>query len=675
MEKIKQQRVVELTDLLNQYRNEYYNLNAPTVSDADYDRLFDELKGLEKETGLVMSNSPTQTVGYPAVSALEKTRHMIPLLSLDKTKNTGDLFSFMGDQLIMLMLKLDGLTVKLTYEKGFLIEAATRGDGDVGEVISHNVCGIAGIPDKIPYQERLVVTGEAFIRPSDFEALKSTLLDSTGVPYKNGRNLAAGSVRLLDAAACKERRVRFMAFNVLEGLEQYPRKSQRLRCLEPLGFTLCKFLASQRVLTREELEGGIQTLRQYAQDNDIPIDGIVITYNDAAYAKSRGRTGHHYKDGLAYKFEDEWFDTILREIEWTPSRTGEITPVAVFDPVEIDGCTVSRASLHNLSFLEGLELMPGNRIQVSKRNQIIPHVEENLDRGHFSMDSVVPRRCPCCGQPTRIHETAEKTNYSEPRTAKTLFCDNPSCDTRRLRQFVHFVSQKAMNIVGLSESTLEKFIGRGWLHTYLDLYRLDKHRDKIIQMDGLGEKSWQNIWDAIQHSRMTTFERYLISMDIPMIGNTASRTLCHQFHGSLAEFEAAVLQRYDFSQLPDFGKILNDNIYQWFRSESNWYLWSELRYLVHIQSYRPSVSKPEAERNPFTGLTVVVTGKVEPYNRDEINAKIESLGAHAGNSVSSKTDYLICGESAGSKLEKARQLGVKILSPDEFFRMAGESVT
>ena len=657
--KIAQQQ--ELNALLNQYRHEYYNLNAPTVSDEVYDRLFDKLRELEQTTGVQMANSPTQTVGWPAVSKLEKTIHIVPLLSLDKTKSSAELVSFMGDQLIMLMLKLDGLTVKLTYEGGVLVEASTRGDGNEGEIITHNARGITGIPTQIPYKNRLVVTGEAFIRPSDFETLKTTLLDSTGKPYKNGRNLAAGSVRLLDAADCRERCVTFMPFNVLEGFTGKERKSDKLYYLPSLGFDLCKFMVANRPLKQAEIDDGIQLLKKYAEDNDVPIDGIVMTYNDIAYSKTCGRTGHHYKDGLAFKFEDDLFETRLQYIEWTPSRTGEIAPVAVFEPVEIDGCTVSRASLHNLSFIEGLELMPGNRVLVSKRNMIIPHVEENLDRGGFCMEQAIPGQCPCCGQPTRIHENND---------TKTLFCDNPDCETRRLRKFVHFASQKAMDIEGLSEATIERLVGKGWLHSPMDIYGLNEHQTDIMKMDGFGEKSWQRLWEAIQRSRETTFERYLIAMDIPMIGNTASRALAQRFHSSLEEFEEAIYSQFDFKQLPDFGETLHQNIYQWFQEEQNWDIWLGLRELVHIVP--PAAPEAAAVKdNPFVGKAVVVTGKVEPYTRGEINAKIEALGAHAGSSVSSKTHYLICGENAGSKLEKARSLGVTVLTPAQFFEMAG----
>ena len=403
--------------------------------------------------------------------------------------------------------------------------------------------------------------------------MKAKLLDSGGQPYRNGRNLAAGSVRLLKSEDCRDRHVTFIPFSVLEGFDELENKSDRLRALDPLGFQRWPFLVSNRKLTKEEMESGIQRIRKVAENARLPIDGVVVTYNSVAYSKGCGRTGHHYKDGIAFKFEDDLSETKLRSIEWTPSRSGEIAPVAIFETVEIDGCAVSRASLHNLSFIEDLELMPGNRILVSKRNMIIPHVEENLDRGGFDMDRLVIKNCPCCGQPTRIHEN---------NGTKTLFCDNPDCATRRLKQFVHFVGEKAMNIEGLSENTLEKLIGRGLLKDRLDIYRLDEHRDVILDIDGFGGKSWQKLWEAIGRSRDTTFERYLIAMDIPMIGNTASRALARRFHSSLDEFEAAVCGSFDFTTLPDFGGTLHQNITDWFSREENWYLWWELRNFVTV---------------------------------------------------------------------------------------------
>ena len=661
----------ELTDRLNRYRNEYYNHNKPSVSDEVYDRPFDELQSLEKETGVQMANSPTTTVGYPVVGKLEKATHEIPLLSLDKVKSSLDLCRFMGEHQVMFMLKLDGLTIKLTYEGGTLMEAATRGDGDVGEIVTHNTRAIGGIPAHIRYQGRLVITGEAFIRPSDFERLNTSIVDENGETYKNGRNLAAGSVRLRDAGECMGRCVTFMPFNVLVGFDDLSRKSERLKELQQLGFNPCKYLVTKRALTQEETEDGIKQLQQYAKDSDIPIDGIVITYNDIAFSKSRGRTGHHYKDGLAFKFEDELLKTTLRSIEWTPGRTGEIAPVAIFAPVEIEGCEVSRASLHNLSFIENLELMPGNRILVSKRNMIIPHVEENVDRGGFSLDEVFPHQCPCCRQPTRIHETKGRDENGKERIIKTLFCDNAACETRKLKQFVHFVSKKAMNIEGLSEATLEKLIGRGWIHSCMDIYSLDQHKDELIRMEGFGEKSWQRLWAAIQESRNTTFERYVIAMDIPMIGNTASGVLCQEFHGSLDEFRDAVYAWYDFRQLPDFGDTLHNNIHEWFCNEENFCIWEELQMMMNIQKPAVADNQTVNQDTPFAGKTIVVTGKVEPYTRDEMNSLIASLGAVAGSSVSRKTDYLVCGEKAGSKLSKAQELGIRVLTSNEFFNMAG----
>ena len=662
----------ELTARLNVYRDEYYNKNAPSVSDAVYDRLFDELVGLEEQTGVIMTNSPTQTVGYPVVSGLPEAKHEIPLLSLDKTKLVNDLLSFQGGRVVNLSLKLDGLTTEIIYEGGILQRLSTRGDGDVGDDITHNAAAIEGIPMQIPYKERLVVVGESFIRNSDFERLRQTLVDSTGKPYKNSRNLAAGSVRAYNSSVCAQRCVHFLPFAVIDGLPEVEAetdsKRMKLAKITEFGFGRVRSLQFATV-NNDMMELHIKVLKDKAEQEDLPIDGLVLSYDSISYSRTCGRTGHHFKDGLAFKFEDDLFETRLDHIEWTPTRSGEISPVAVFDTVEIDGCDVSRATLHNLSFIEGLELMPGNRILVSKRNMIIPQVEENLDRGSFSMEELVPKLCPCCGYQTEIH-TTQKRVEGELKLTKTLFCHNPHCASQNLRKFVHFVSKKAMDIEGLSEATLEQFIARGWLQDFTDIYRLDEHREAIIRMDGFGEKSWQRLWNAIEKSRSTTFERYLIAMDIPMIGNTASSALGRCFDWSLRAFEVAVDTGYDFTQLPDFGETLHNNIHEWFRIEENRILWEELKPMVNIE--KKEMNTPAVQDNPFMGKTIVVTGKVEPYTRDGINAKIYSLGAKAGSSVSKNTDYLICGENAGSKLAKAQSLGVAVLSPAEFFSMIGE---
>lgn len=662
----------ELTARLNVYRDEYYNKNAPSVSDAVYDRLFDELVGLEEQTGVIMTNSPTQTVGYPVVSGLPEAKHDIPLLSLDKTKLVNDLLSFQGGRTVNLSLKLDGLTTEIIYEGGILQRLSTRGDGDVGDDITHNAAAIEGIPMQIPYKERLVVVGESFIRNSDFERLRQTLVDSTGKPYKNSRNLAAGSVRAYNSSVCAQRCVHFLPFAVIDGLPEVEAetdsKRMKLAKITEYGFGRVRSLQFATA-NSDMMELHIKVLKDKAAEEDLPIDGLVLSYDSISYSRTCGRTGHHFKDGIAFKFEDDLFETRLDHVEWTPTRSGEISPVAVFDTVEIDGCDVSRATLHNLSFIEGLELMPGNRILVSKRNMIIPQVEENLDRGSFSMEELVPKLCPCCGYETMIHTTQKRVD-GELKLTKTLFCHNPHCASQNLRKFVHFVSKKAMDIEGLSEATLEQFIARGWLQDFTDIYRLDQHRDEIIRMDGFGEKSWQRLWNAIEKSRNTTFERYLIAMDIPMIGNTASSALGRCFNWSLRAFEVAVDTGYDFTQLPDFGETLHNNIQEWFRIEENRILWEELKPMVNIE--KKEMNTPAVQDNPFMGKTVVVTGKVEPYTRDGINAKIYSLGAKAGSSVSKNTDYLICGENAGSKLAKAQSLGVTVLSPVEFFSMIGE---
>ena len=662
----------ELTARLNLYRDEYYNKNAPSVSDAVYDRLFDELVGLEEQTGVIMTNSPTQTVGYPVVSGLPEAKHDIPLLSLDKTKLVNDLLSFQAGRTVNLSLKLDGLTTEIIYEGGILQRLSTRGDGDVGDDITHNAAAIEGIPMQIPYKERLVVVGESFIRNSDFERLRQSLVDSSGKPYKNSRNLAAGSVRAYNSSVCAQRCVHFLPFAVIDGLPEVEAEtdSKRMKLAKITEFGFGRVRSLQFATANNDMmELHIKVLKDKAAEEDLPIDGLVLSYDSISYSRTCGRTGHHFKDGIAFKFEDDLFETRLDHIEWTPTRSGEISPVAVFDTVEIDGCDVSRATLHNLSFIEGLELMPGNRILVSKRNMIIPQVEDNLDRGSFSMEDLVPKLCPCCGYETMIHTTQKRVD-GELKLTKTLFCHNPHCASQNLRRFVHFVSKKAMDIEGLSEATLEQFIARGWLQDFTDIYRLDEHREEIIRMDGFGEKSWQRLWNAIEKSRNTTFERYLIAMDIPMIGNTASSALGRCFDWSLRAFEVAVDTGYDFTQLPDFGETLHNNIQEWFRIEENRILWEELKPMVNIE--KKEMNTPAVQDNPFMGKTVVVTGKVEPYTRDGINAKIYSLGAKAGSSVSKNTDYLICGENAGSKLAKAQSLGVTVLSPVEFFSMIGE---
>ena len=663
LEKTHINKIRELTSRLNQWRHEYYILDAPTVTDAVYDYHYDELEQLEQDTGFRLSNSPTQTVGYTVVDGLEKTAHSIPLLSLDKTKQIRDIMKFIGGHQVLLMHKLDGLTVKLEYEDGSLVRASTRGDGEFGEVITHNIRAIDGIPATIPYKQRLAVTGEAYITRPVFEKLQDTLRDSAGNPYKNSRNMAAGSVRNHDAAVCAERGVVFSAFGVIEGLGEDRQTSEskflKLMELRRLGFSTCAFFMQKVRSTVLEINDTISELRVLADIEGLPIDGIVVAYNDIPYSLSCGQTNHHYKHSIAFKFDDDLYETVFRSIEWTPSRSGEIAPVAIFDTVEIDGCDVSRASLHNLTFIKQLELKAGCRILISKRNQIIPHIESNLDKGDFD-GNIIPRYCPCCKTPTRIDRSG---------AAETLCCDNTDCAMQTIRKFVHFVGKKAMDIEGLSEATLAKFINRGWLRDFTDIYRLDEYEQEIVDMDGFGENSWQRLWDAIQRSRHTNFERFVVAMDIPMVGRTASRELNRYFNSDLNAFRDAAGMGFNFTQLNDFGTTLHNNIHEWFRKGENINLWEELQNMVNIKSNNTATTPVSAD-NPFAGRTVVVTGKLEHFTRDTINDKITSLGAIAGSSVNKNTDYLICGAKAGSKLDKAQALGVTVLTEQEFLSMS-----
>lgn len=440
-------------------------------------------------------------------------------------------------------------------------------------------------------------------------------------------------------------------------------RSQKLLTSKELGFSICPFMAVSSDATEESLSQDIKAMTDLAASMDIPIDGMVLRFDDLAYSKSLGGTGHHNHDGIAFKFEDDVYETVFRSIEWQTGRTGEIAPVAVFDTIEIDGCEVARASLHNLSFIKALELFPGCRIMVSKRNMIIPHVEDNMDRGHYQ--NMVPETCPCCGQKTRIYSRKVDKN----RIVETLHCDNQLCPDRILKQFVHFAEKKAMNIVGLSEATLAKFIELGYLKRFHDLYHLDSHKEDIIALDGFGQKSYERLQSAINKSRNTTFSRYLVAMDIPMIGRTASRELERYFKGNLREFELAAMDRFDFTCLNDFGETMRDNIHEWFHDSDNIILWRTLQKEFNFEERKEDNTMTNMKNNPFEGRTIVATGKLMHFTRDGINSKIISLGATAGSSVTKKTDYLICGEKAGSKLAKAKELGVTILTEQQFLDM------
>jgi len=679
---LKRTRVRKLVAELNRHRHLYYNENTPEISDAVYDSMVDELAALERETGLILSSSPTQSVGAPIVSSLAIVQHNIPLLSLDKTKTPVEVIEFIGNRVALFMLKLDGLTTKLEYSDGELIRASTRGDGSEGEDITHNARVFMDVPLKIPHKGYLCISGESYISNDDFIYLQANTVGKDNKPYKNARNLAAGSVRQLDARECSKRRIRFSAFNVLdgkslEGVEYNDNssetpamipvdtnsKSSMLSYLNQIGFNVAHFHKIDGD-NNNAIPHAIESLQVYAKKHGIPIDGLVATYDDVEYSKSLGRTGHHYRDGLAFKFEDGAIETILTNVEWNVSRSGELTPVAIFETVKLDGTDVSRASLHNLNFLQELNLKIRDRIMVSKRNLIIPHVEENLDIDKppaFDAQALIPSTCPCCDNPLNT----VLNNDGDP----SLFCDNPMCFDRKLRQYEHFACKKAMNINGLSTAALAKFMIAGLLNNKVDIYSLCNHKATIVSMDGYGAKAFSKLIEAIEKSRTTTMERFLIAMDIPMVGRHASAILCQAFNYDLSAIKVAALGNYDFTVLQDFGDILHDNIRSWFQSECNLIQWEEI---INLMDFKTASTRPAgASDNPFAGKTIVATGSFVHYTRDTINEQILTLGAKPGSSVSKKTDYLIVGDKAGSKKIKAEQLGVPTLTEEEFREMAG----
>lgn len=668
-EKVK--RIHELVKQLNEYRDAYYNRAESLVVDSEYDRLFDELKALETDTGVVLMNSPTSTVGYDVKSKLEKVSHDIPLLSLDKTKDVDELVKFMGNHKCLLMYKYDGLTVELIYNNGKLIQASTRGDGYTGEDITHNAKTFKNIPLTIPYNGFLRVVGEAIIYKHDFQKINDNL-PAGEKPYANARNLAAGSVRQLDSAVCDTRNIHFMLWDVLEGLDDLPtlddlfpasdsRMTKFFAC-ERLGFELpyaCRFEQESSAFI---IQDAIEHMRDRAIEKGIPIDGMVMKYDSISYSKQKGGTSHHNNDGIAFKFEDETAETVLREIEWSMGRTGQLTPVAIFDPIELDGTIVTRASVHNLSYIKDYDLNIGDKLKVYKANMIIPQILENISATERGTKHGVqyPDACPVCGGSIRV----EQVNDTE-----SVYCDNPKCNGKKLGKFSHYVSKPAMNIDGLSEATLEKFINNGWLTDFTDLYHLNRYDKEIMRMEGFGKRSYDKLMTAIEASKSTTLTRLLISLGIPYIGKTASKAISNYCAGDPYKFIELINDDFNWMQLEDFGEVMSASLKDWFSDDDNFKLYHCIVGHLNIQIEKV-ITTPVAD-NPFNGKTVVATGSLQNFTRDGIGKKLEELGAKVGNSVSKKTDYVIAGEKAGSKLTKAKELGVPVLTETEFMAMIG----
>lgn len=668
-EKVK--RIHELVKQLNEYRDAYYNRAESLVVDSEYDRLFDELKALETDTGVVLMNSPTSTVGYDVKSKLEKVSHDIPLLSLNKTKDVDELVKFMGNHKCLLMYKYDGLTVELIYNDGKLIQASTRGDGYTGEDITHNAKTFKNIPLTIPYNGFLRVVGEAIIHKHDFQKINDNL-PAGEKPYANARNLAAGSVRQLDSAVCDTRNIHFMLWDVLEGLDDLPtlddlfpasdsRMTKFFAC-ERLGFELpyaCRFEQESSAFI---IQDAIEHMRDQAIEKGIPIDGMVMKYDSISYSKQKGGTSHHNNDGIAFKFEDETAETVLREIEWSMGRTGQLTPVAIFDPIELDGTIVTRASVHNLSYIKDYDLNIGDKLKVYKANMIIPQILENISATERGTKHGVqyPDACPVCGGSIRV----EQVNDTE-----SVYCDNPKCNGKKLGKFSHYVSKPAMNIDGLSEATLEKFINNGWLTDFTDLYHLNRYDKEIMRMEGFGKRSYDKLMTAIEASKSTTLARLLISLGIPYIGRTASKAISNYCAGDPYKFIELINDDFNWMQLEDFGEVMSASLKDWFSDDDNFKLYHCIVGHLNIQIEK-AITTPVAD-NPFNGKVVVATGSLQNFTRDGIGKKLEELGAKVGSSVSKKTDYVIAGEKAGSKLTKAKELGVPVLTETEFMAMIG----
>ena len=655
-------RMKELTEKLNLASEAYYNKDTEIMSNLEYDRLYDELAELEKRTGIVLAGSPTVHVGYTAADELPKERHDSPMLSLDKTKDRYALADWLGSQEGLLSWKLDGLTIVLTYENGALTKAVTRGNGEIGEVITENAKVFRNIPVHIPCRETLTLRGEAVIRYSDFEKINEELeaeAAATGnlndVRYKNPRNLCSGSVRVLNSGITAKRRVRFYAFSLVQAgtLDFDNSREKQMEFLRRQGFETVEFV---RVNAGNVAET-VGDFEKRIAGNDLPSDGLVLTLDDIAYGESLGTTAKFPRNSIAFKWADEIRETTLTEVEWSASRTGLINPVAIFEPVELEGTTVRRASVHNVSIVKALRLGIGDRITVYKANMIIPQIAENLT-GSGTLE--IPGKCPVCGQETRIR----RDNDTE-----VLICTNPDCTAKKIKAFSLFVSRSAMNIDGLSEMTLEKLIAAGLIHEFADIYKLGGHRDVIENMEGLGKKSCDRLLEAIEKSRETTPARLLAAVGIPGIGISGARILCSRFRDDLEQIREADTET--LSSVEGIGPVLAENIRRYFEDERNAAAFDSLTAQLNLRK-ESAATIPQI----LSGKTFVITGSVNHFkNRNELKDRIISLGGKAASSVSSKTDYLINNDvtSTSSKNKKARKLGIPILSEEDFLAMISET--
>ena len=645
------QRMKELVEKLDQAATTYYQEDREIMSNQEYDSLYNQLEQLEKETGTVLTNSPTVRVGYEAVNELPKEEHPSPMLSLDKTKDREVLRGFIGNHKCLLSWKLDGLTIVLTYENGELVKAVTRGNGIVGEVITNNARVFKNIPLRIPYKGQLVLRGEAIITYSEFERINETIGDADA-KYKNPRNLCSGSVRQLNNEITAKRNVRFYAFALVsaQDVDFSNSREQQFIWLKKQGFEVVEY----KLVTSESLDEAMDYFSKTIVNNDFPSDGLVVTYDDIAYGESLGSTAKFPRNSFAFKWADEMRETRLVDMEWSPSRTGLINPVAIFEPVELEGTTVSRASVHNISIVKELQLGIGDTIKVYKANMIIPQIAENLTR---SGNLVIPDKCPVCGREARIRKEND---------VETLYCMNPDCVAKKIKSFSLFTSRDAMNIDGLSEATLEKFIAMGFIHNFGDIFEIGKYKDQIVEMEGFGQKSFDNLMVSLEKAKKTTLAKVIYSLGITGIGLANAKVICKYFDDDIEKIRYA--DEEEISSIEGIGPVIAGSLADYFKSAEN------NQKLDHLLSHLHLVHEETSAEQVFAGKTFVITGSVEHFsNRSEAKEFIEARGGKVTGSVTKKTDYLINNDktSASSKNKKAQELGIPILSEEDFLELAG----
>ena len=649
----KTKRIRELIRTLRAAGRAYYQESREIMSNFEYDKLYDELVSLEKETGIVFANSPTQNVGYEVVSALPKERHEKPMLSLNKTKSVEELADWLGGQTGLLSWKMDGLTIVLTYQNGTLVKAVTRGNGEIGEVITANAKAFVNVPLNISYQGELILRGEAIIRYSDFEKINEQIED-VDAKYKNPRNLCSGSVRQLNSEITAQRQVHFYAFSLVkaDGIDFKNSRKEQFEWLKTQGFEVVEY----HEVTKETLPETVKMYSEAIAENDTPSDGLVLLYDDIAYGQSLGRTAKFPRDSIAFKWADEIQETKLLYIEWSASRTGLINPVAVFEPVELEGTTVSRASVHNISIMETLELGSGDRITVYKANMIIPQIADNLTRSGVRD---IPEACPVCGGQTEVRQLND---------VKSLYCTNPDCQAKKIKSFTLFTSRDALNIAGLSEATLEKFIGVGMIHEYADIFHLDRHQEEIVEMDGFGQKSYDNLIAAAEKASHTTLPRMVYGLGVAGIGLANAKMICRHFKNDFEAMRHATVE--ELVEIDGIGEVLAQAWTAFFSDGKNNTIVDHL--LAELTFEAGDEESSEGADEAFAGMNFVITGSLEHFkNRKELQELIERRGGKVTGSVTSKTNYLINNDvaSSSSKNKKARELGVPILSEEEFLKL------